>query len=107
MESYFIERSKLFHEGSEFSCPDFCKRYGCKEANLHVSISLVDLAAIFLTSGEKILELFGKDCKVGFDPFEGQDPCLGRVFIELEKPCSFLDRKECSVYRGRLMAWSV
>ncbi len=104
MESYFTERSNLFNEGWEFSCPDSCERYGCKEPNLHVSISRVDLAAISLTSGQKILDLFEKDCKVGFDPFEGQEPWLGRVSIELKKTCSFLDGEECSVYLGRPMA---
>jgi hypothetical protein len=104
MESYFTERSKLFNEGSEFSCTDSCKRYGCKEPALHISISLVDLLAISSTLNQKAFDLFKRDCKIGFDPFEGQEPWLGRVSIELKKPCSFLDGKECSLYRGSPMA---
>ena len=46
MEPYFKGRPELFNEGSRFSCPDPCERYGCKEPHLHVSINLVDLAAI-------------------------------------------------------------
>jgi hypothetical protein len=101
MKSYFRERSILFNASSAFSCPDSCERYGYKEPNLHVSISLVDLAAISLTSEQKISSLFREDCKVGFDPLEEGEPWVGSVSIEFKKPCSFLDGKQCSVYRGR------
>ena len=104
MESYFAERSILFKASSEFSCPDGCERYGCKEPGLHISISLVDLLAISSTSNQKASDLFKRDCKIGFDPIEEGDPWLGRISIELKKPCPFLDGKACSVYRGRPMA---
>lgn len=104
MESYFEERSILFNASSEFSCPDDCERYGCKEPELHVSISLVDLLAISATSGRKPSDVFKKDCKIGFDPIKEGEPWLGRISIELKKPCSFLGGKECSVYRGRPIA---
>jgi Fe-S-cluster containining protein len=104
MESYFAERSILFNASSEFSCPDGCERYGCKEPGLHISISLVDLLAISSTSNQKASGLIKKDCKIGFDPIEEGEPWLGRISIELKKPCSFLYGKECSVYRGRPIA---
>ncbi len=104
MASYFTKRSILFNASSEFSCPDGCERYGCKEPGLHISISLVDLLAISSTSNQKASDLFKKDCKIGFDPIEEGEPWLGRISIELKKPCSFLDGKECSVYQGRPMA---
>ena len=104
MEPYFTERSALFNASSEFSCPDGCERYGCKEPGLHISISLVDLVAISSTSNEKASDLFKKDCKIGFDPIEECEPWLGRISIELKKPCSFLKGKECSVYGGRPIA---
>ena len=98
------ERSILFNASSEFSCPDGCERYGCKEPGLHISISLVDLLAISSTSDRRAFDLFRKDCKIGFDPIEEGEPWLGRVSIELKKPCSFLDGKACSVYQGRPIA---
>ena len=104
MEQYLKGRAVLFNEGSQFSCPDSCERYGCQEPNLHVSISLVDLVGISVTIGRKIPDLYEKDCKVGFDPLQGKDPWLGRVSLELRKPCSFLDGKVCSVYSGRPIA---
>lgn len=32
------------------------------------------------------------------------EPWLGRISIELRKPCSFLDGKKCSIYPGRPIA---
>lgn len=104
MELYFKERSILFNAFLEFSCPNGCERHGCKEPQLHISISLVDLLAISSTSNQRAVDLFKKDCKIGFDPIEEGEPWLGRISIELKKPCSFLDAKECSVYRGRPIA---
>ncbi len=104
MESYFEKRSALFNASSEFSCPDGCDRHGCKEPALHISISLVDLLAISVASGRKVFDLFKKECKIGFDPIEEGEPWLGKVSIELRKPCSFLVGRECSVYPGRPMA---
>jgi Fe-S-cluster containining protein len=104
MERYLEERCRLFNEGSEFSCPDFCGRYGCKEPDLHITISLVDLVAVSLVSKRRVSDLFNKVCKVGFDPLNEKDPWVGRISIELKKPCPFLDEKKCRVYSGRPIA---
>jgi hypothetical protein len=55
---------------------------GCKEPNLHIPISLVDVAAISLISGRKATELFRKDVKIGFDPIHENEPWIGRVTLE-------------------------
>jgi Fe-S-cluster containining protein len=77
---------------------------GCKEPSLHVSISVVDLVAFSLISGQKPTELFRKNVKIGFDPIDENDPWIGQVSLELKKPCPFLDGKECSIYGGRPIA---
>ncbi len=94
----------MFNEGSDFSCPDACERYGCKDPNLHVSISLLDLISISLSSGQKVSDLFEKSCKLGFDPLGEEDPWVGRISLEMQKPCPFLKEKLCSVYSGRPLA---
>jgi len=101
MEQYLSERSMLFNAWSEFSCPDSCDRYGCKEPDLHISISVVDLVAISLISDRKASDLFKDDFKMGFDPIDEGEPWIGRLSIELKKPCHFLDGKKCGVYPGR------
>lgn len=77
---------------------------GCKEPSLHVSVSLVDLVALSLISGEKATELFRRDVKIGFDPDHENEPWIGQISLELKKPCPFLDGKKCSVYPGRPVA---
>jgi Fe-S-cluster containining protein len=77
---------------------------GCKEPHLHISLSLVDLVSISLISGRKIVDLFREEIKIGFDPFQENEPWIGRVTLELKKPCHFLSGKKCSVYLGRPIA---
>jgi Fe-S-cluster containining protein len=104
MEQYLEERSMLFNVWSTFSCPDSCERMGCKEPSLHVSISLVDLVAISLISGQKAAEVFKEQVKIGFDPIYENEPWIGRISLELKKPCHFLDEKKCSIYSRRPIA---
>jgi Fe-S-cluster containining protein len=101
MEQCLAERSFLFNAWSEFSCPDSCQRIGCKHPDLHISISLVDLIAFSLVSGQKASDLFTQYLKIGFDPFSEKEPWIGRISMELKKPCQFLDGKKCSIYPGR------
>jgi len=104
MEDYLRERSRFFNEASEFSCPDACERYGCRDPELHVTISLVDLIALSQACGNKVSSLFRDHCKIGFDPVEEDRPWIGRLTIELNKPCSFLGGKKCGIYLGRPVA---
>jgi len=103
MEQYLKERSMLFNASSTFSCPEGCERYGCKEPDLHISVSLVDLLAISWISGREVSDIYGEDCRIGFDPIE-EDPWVGRLSLELKKPCHYLDGKICVVYAGRPIA---
>jgi Fe-S-cluster containining protein len=107
MEQYLAERSFLFNAWSEFSCPDSCERIGCKHPDLHISVSLVDLIAFSLVSGQKASDLFRQYLKIGFDPFSEKEPWIGRISLELKKPCHFLDGKKCSIYPGRPIAYAL
>ena len=104
MDDYLRERSRLFKEASEFSCPDACERHGCRDPELHITISLVDLIGLSRACGNKVSSLFRDHCKMGFDPVEEDEPWVGRLTIELKKPCSFLEEKKCRVYPGRPVA---
>ena len=89
MEQYLRERPILFNAGSVFACPDSCGRYGCKEPNPHISIRLFDLASISNASNRKAVHVFRQDVKMGFDPLSEEEPWVGRVSMELQKPCHF------------------
>jgi Fe-S-cluster containining protein len=104
MEKYLSKRAMLFNAGSTFSCIESCECHGCKEPNLHVPVSLVDLFAVSMISGRKATDLFEQNAKIGFDPIRENEPWIGRVTLELKKPCHFLGGKECFVYPGRPVA---
>lgn len=104
MREYLSERATLFNLGSGFSCPDSCERPGCKGVDLHISVTLVDLIALSLSSGKKVSDLFREACKIGFDPLSEEDPWVGRLSLELKKPCPFLQGKYCAHYSGRPLA---
>jgi len=104
MDDYLKDRSHLFNEASEFFCPDACERHGCRDSELHITISLVDLIGLSQACGNKVSSLFRDHCKIGFDPLREEEPWVGRLTIELKKPCPFLDEKACRVYLGRPIA---
>jgi Fe-S-cluster containining protein len=57
-----------------------------------------------MTSGRRAFDLFKDHCKFGVDPLDEKDPWIGRLTVELRKPCAFLDGKRCGIYAGRPVA---
>lgn len=104
MKEYLSQRTTLFNLESQFSCPDSCGRPGCTGADLHICVTLVDLMALSLSSGRRVSDLFREACKIGFDPLSEEDPWVGRLSLELKKPCPFLVGKYCAHYSGRPIA---
>lgn len=104
MKEYLSRRNLLFNMFSEFYCPDDCERIGCKHPDLHISISLLDIVSISIVSYKKVVEIFENYIKIGFDPLNEKQPFIGRISLELKKPCNFLDKKYCNIYPGRPIA---
>ncbi len=100
VNGYIENRARLFNRDSEFSCPDQCNRFGCKDERLHVTVSIVDLIAASLLTREKASHLFGAHYKIGISPMD-ENPWIQRFVLELKKPCPFLDGKDCGIYEGR------
>jgi hypothetical protein len=88
LEAYIENRSRLFNQDSQFSCPDWCNRFGCKDEKLHVSVSIIDLVAASLLTGEKASHLFRSHYRIGGSPVE-ENPWIHRFALELKKPCPF------------------
>ena len=100
VNGYIENRARLFNRDSEFSCPDQCNRFGCKDERLHVTVSIVDLIATSLLTRKKASHLFGAHYKIGISPMD-ESPWIQRFVLELKKPCPFLDGKNCGIYEGR------
>ncbi len=65
-----------------------------------MTVSIVDLLAASLLTREKASHLFGAHYKIGISPMD-ENPWIQRFVLELKKPCSFLDGKDCGIYGGR------
>ena len=95
MEQYFSQRCVASNADSDRSCPDSCKRYGCREADLHLGTSLVDLVAISKVSGQQVSEIFKNHCKIRFDPLGEAKTWVGRSLRRWEgQGPSRSDRKD-------------
>ena len=84
----------------QFSCPDLCKRFGCKDERLHVSVSIIDVVAASLVTGETVSYLFRSHFKIGASPMD-ENPWIQRFALEVKKPCPFLTGKDCGIYGRR------
>jgi len=100
LKGYIENRARLSNRDSEFSCPDWCNCFGCKDEGLHVSVSIVDLVAAALLTGIKASLLFRAHYKIGASPMK-ENPWIQRFVLELKKPCPFLTGKDCGIYGGR------
>lgn len=100
LKDYIENRARIFNRDSEFSCPDQCNRFGCKDGRLHVSVSIIDLVAASLLTEKKVSHLFRGHYKIGTSPME-ENPWIRRFVLELKKPCSFLTGKDCGIYGAR------
>ncbi len=101
IERYLETRSRLSNQDSEFHCPDSCPRFGCKEPGLHVPVTLVDLILESAVFKESPTEIYRHFYKIGWLPVEEQGPWVGRLTLELKKPCGFLEGKLCRSYPAR------
>lgn len=100
LKGYIENRARLYNRESAFSCPDWCNRFGCKDERLHISVSIVDVVATSLLTGEKASRLFASHFKIGASPMN-ENPWIQRFVLELRKPCPFLAGKDCGIYGGR------
>lgn len=100
IKGYFGDRGLLFNLHSDFSCPDPCKRPGCKEGNLRVGVNIVDLLGISFATGKKLSELYKTYFRIGVAQEKGR-PFVKRIGLELRKPCGFLEGRICGVYPVR------
>ena len=100
LKDYIENRARLFTMDSEFSCPDSCDRFGCKDERLHVSATIIDVVAAAFLTGQTSSNIFRSHFKIGTSPMD-ESPWLQRFGLELKKPCHFLAGKDCGIYGAR------
>lgn len=100
LKDYVAQRARLSNMDSEFSCPDGCHRFACKDERLHVSVSIIDVVAASLKMGQMVSDLFRSHYQIGSSPMD-ENPWIQRFVLELKKPCPFLTGNDCGIYGGR------
>lgn len=68
IENYLERRSRLSNEGSRFTCPESCPRYGCKDPGLHVPSTLIDLVLQSAVLKSRPSNIYDRFYKIGWSP---------------------------------------
>jgi Fe-S-cluster containining protein len=100
LTEYLRTRAYLASSESTFSCDPACTRPGCKNQDLQVPVSVVDLLGIAGHRGESVSELYRRTFVLGLFSNE-RDDWIRMVALRLKKPCPFLEHDQCSIYPVR------
>jgi Fe-S-cluster containining protein len=100
LTEYFRRRDYLASDQSTFSCDPACTRPGCKNQDLQVPVSLIDLMGAALHRGESVSATFQKHYSLGLLSNDRED-WIRIVTLKVKKPCPFLENDRCSIYPVR------
>ncbi len=100
LTSYLQTRASLAAAESDFLCDPGCTRPGCKNQDLQVEASLVDLLGAALHRGEQTSDLYRRHYRLGLFSDE-KDGWIRRISLRLRKPCPFLENDRCRIYPVR------
>ncbi len=100
LTAYLRTRAHLASAESDFHCDPACTRPGCKNHDLQVPVSLVDLLGAAWHRQESVSENYPRHYSLGLFANERED-WLRMVSLKLNKPCPFLENDFCSIYPVR------
>jgi Fe-S-cluster containining protein len=100
LADYLRIRAHLASQDSDFQCDPACARPGCKNQDLQVPVSLVDLLGAALHLGEPVSALNLRHYVLGVFSND-RDDWIRQVSLKLKKPCPFLDQDLCGIYPVR------
>lgn len=100
LAAYLRRRAHLAGYQSDFHCDPACTRPGCKNHDLQVPVSLVDLLGAAGHRGQSVAALYRDHYVWGLLANERED-WIRIVTLRLQKPCPFLEDDRCSIYPVR------
>jgi Fe-S-cluster containining protein len=98
--AYLRLRGELASAKSDFVCDPACTRPGCRNEDLQVEVSLIDLLGAAGRRGESVSALYRRYYSLGLFS-DDRDDWIRRVSLKLRKPCPFLEEDLCSIYPVR------
>jgi Fe-S-cluster containining protein len=103
LTAYLQTRANLANHGSDFHCEPACTRPGCKNNDIVVPVSLVDLMGAAHRQSESVWATYQRYYGLGLLPTEHNE-WIRKVSLRLNKPCPFLENDGCSIYPVRPLA---
>lgn len=100
LTAYLRTRAHLASYESDFHCDSACTRPGCKNQDLQVPVSIVDLLGAALHRDESVSDNYYRHYSLGLLSNE-RDDWIRMVSLKLKKPCPFLENDLCSIYPVR------
>lgn len=100
LTAYHKTRAHLASLGSDFQCDPACTRPGCKNPDLQVQISLVDLLGLARQRQEPVSVLLRRYYSLALFSAE-RDDWIKTAGLKLKKPCPFLKDDLCGIYPVR------
>jgi Fe-S-cluster containining protein len=100
LAAYLRRRADLAAYKSGFECDPACTRPGCKNRDLQIPVSLIDLLGAARYRDTPVSALYPGNYSLGLLSNERHD-WIRTVALRLQKPCPFLEHDRCSIYPVR------
>jgi Fe-S-cluster containining protein len=100
LTAYLRRRGDLAAYKSDFECDPACTRPGCKNRDLQIPVSLIDLLGAAMCRDTSVAAIYPGNYSLGLLSNERED-WIRTVTLRLQKPCPFLENDRCSIYPVR------
>jgi Fe-S-cluster containining protein len=100
LAEYLRNRADLASYKSDFQCDPACTRPGCKNQDLQIPVSIIDLMGAALHRDKSVSVTYPGNYPLGLLSNERED-WIRTVTLRLKKPCPFLKNDQCSIYSVR------
>jgi Fe-S-cluster containining protein len=100
LAEYLRRRADLASYQSDFHCDPACTRPGCKNQDLQIPVSIIDLLGAAMYRDKPVSATYPGNYSLGLLS-NGREDWIRTVTLRLQKPCSFLENDRCSIYPVR------
>jgi Fe-S-cluster containining protein len=100
LKAYLRHRADLASYQSDFACDPACTRPGCKNQDLQIPVSIIDLLGAAMYRDTSVAAIYPGNYSLGLLSNERED-WIRTVNLRLQKPCPFLENDRCSMYPVR------